>query len=235
VNRWPLARYMFGAHLPFLLVMLPLYLVGVALFITAFAVFGTVEHSLLDVGSQVLRWIVLGYGIHLTYGLLPVFLVHGQTRREFLAQVPLFLVVSSVILAALICLAYLAETALYRATGWTQQVSGDRLYGSASEYGLVFLSYLAMFVVWSFVGAFIGAAFYRSDGLGLLTLPVALVLVAVAGFGIGFNQLPWVDISFGVDHVSVPATAALCGGSAAVGLALMWATVHDIPLRNRTA
>jgi hypothetical protein len=235
VNRWPLTQYLFGAHLPFLLVMLPLYLVGVALFITAFAVFGTVEHSLLDIGSQVLRWIVLGYGIHLTYGLLPVFLVHGQTRREFLVQVPVFLVASSVILAALICLAYWGETALYSAAGWQQRVSDDRLYATTSEYGLVFVSYLAMFIVWLFVGTLIGAGFYRSDLLGLVMLPVALVLVAVAGFGIGFNQLPFVDISFGVDNVSLPATLALCGGSAAVGLALTWAVARDIALRNQAA
>jgi hypothetical protein len=220
-------------HLPFLVVMLPLYLVGVGLFITAFAVFGTVSASFLDIGSQVLRWIVLGYGIHLTYGLLPVFLVHGETRREFLAQVPVFLVVTSTVLAALLCLAYWGETALYDAAGWAQQVSEDRLYGSASEYGLVFLSYWGMFVVWSIVGAFIGAGFYRSDVLGLGTLPVALVLVGVAGFGIGFNQLPWVDVSFGVDNVSVPATIALCAACALAGLVLVWTVVRDVPVRNR--
>jgi hypothetical protein len=235
VKRWPLARYLFSTHLPFLVVILPLYLVGVALFITGFAVFGTVTYSFLDIGSQVLRWIVLGYGIHLTYGLLPVFLVHGQTRREYLAQVPVFMVVASTILAALISLAYWGETTLYRAAGWTQEVSDDRLYGAASEYGLVFISYWAMFVVWSIVGALIGAGFYRSDLLGLATLPVALVLVVVAGFGIGFNQLPWVDVSFGVDNVSIPATIALCAACAAAGLALIWGVVRDVPVRNQAS
>jgi hypothetical protein len=234
VNRWPLLRLLLTTHLPFLVLLWPVYLVLVGLVITGFATFGSVPVSFLDVGSQILRWLAVGFGIHLTYEMLPIYLVHGQTRREFAAQMPVFLIVASAVLAALLCLSYAGETLLYNANGWPQKVADERLYGAADEYPLIFLSYWAMLLVWSVVGTLIGAGFYRFSVGGLLTVPVGLVLVAVAGFGIGFNELPWVDVSFGVDNVSLPATAALCGACVVAGVALMWAVVRDMPLRNQT-
>ncbi|HEX8631195.1 MAG TPA: hypothetical protein VF755_23805 [Catenuloplanes sp.] len=234
-RRWPIGHLLFTTHLPFLLLCWAAMMVLAGLVLTGVAIFGTVRISAIDVGGQILRWLALGYGGYLTYNLLPVYLVHGQTRREFLRQAPVFQFVTSAAVAALTTLGYAAESLLYRANGWTQAFTEDRPYTAASQYGVIFLSYWSMLLVWSLTGLFIGAGFYRLQAGGVLTLLLALPLLAVSGLSTGFLNLPFLDLGLGLRNPGLPAVVGLSALCAVVALGLAWALARDMPLRTRTS
>jgi hypothetical protein len=156
-KRWPIGHLLLTTHLPFLLICWAVLVALAGLVLTAVAIFGTVRISTIDVGGQILRWLALGYGAHLTFTVLPIYLAHGQTRREFLLQAPVYQFVATGVLAGCTTIAYAGESLLYRANGWPQALAEDRIYNAASEYPLIFLSYWGMLMVWMLTGSFIGA------------------------------------------------------------------------------
>lgn len=233
-RRWPIGRLLMTTHLPFvmlgwigLVALAGLLLVGVA-------IFGTVRISTMDAAGQVLRWFAFGYGAYLVHTLLPIYLVHGQTRREYLRQAPVFQLVSAGALAGLHTIGYAAETLLYRANDWPQALSEDRLYDNASQYPLIFISYWGMLLVWTLTGSFVGAGFYRLGAGGVLLLPVALGLLMLSAVGNGFMNLPFIDVRLGALQLDVPAAVGVTAGCAVLALALAWALARDMPLRTRT-
>lgn len=230
-RRWPIGHLLMTTHLFFLVLCWTAFIVLAGLVLAGVAIFGTVRISAVDGGGQVLRWLALGYGAHLVYTTLPTYLVHGQTRGEFLRQAPVFQFVASGILAALTTGAYAVESLLYRANGWNQAFIEDRIYG-AGQYPLIFLSYWSMLLVWTVTGSFLGAAFYRLQAGGVLALVLGVPLLLVSGVGNGFANVPFIDLSFGLD-VGAAGAVAVSAGCAAVALAFAWALVRDMPLRTQ--
>ena len=72
---------------------------------------------------------------------------------------------------------------------------------------MVFVGYWAMLVVWTTIGLLLGAGFYRSGGSELVAVVLALAMVVVTGYGIGFSGLPFVGA---VADVPLAGTLALC-------------------------
>ena len=139
-------------------------------------------------------------------------------------------------LAALLALGFALEGMLYRALGWTQGVEPERLYDGPGQLPLVFVSYWAMLLVWTTIGLLLAAGFYRSGGSELAAVVLALAMVVVTGYGIGFSGLPFVGAV--VEHAAdVPlgaGTLALCLAGLVPGAAATWALVRgDLPIRNR--
>jgi hypothetical protein len=229
---WLIAGVLFRFHLPFLALCWLGIVAIVGLVIAGIAIFGTVRVSVLDQSGSIVRWAILGYGTHLTYRLLPTYIAHGLTRREFALQSTVFIAGSAPILAGLVTLGYYLESLLYRANGWTHGVSGDRLYDSPDQYPLVFATWTVLFGVWAMVGAFLAAVFYRDDGLGLLALPLGLGILVGAGLIIGHLGLPFLRGTLWDDAPPLGAVA-VCLGAFAVAAALTWVTVRNLPLRNK--
>ena len=229
MSRWPIARYLFSAHTVFLVLFLgALYLlVGVILAVVAMR--GPASISAVDVAGQVLHWLAVGYG-YSAVGVLTTMVVHGRTRREFLLQHPVFQLVTTVVLAALITGVYAAEAVLYRAAGWTQAMQGNRVF-AAGDYPMIFLAYTSMLAVCLMTGTFTGVWMARWEGSGAAALIPAAVLLLVAGGANGFFSLPFAR--FGAD--GAPWLVAVSAAAFAVGWVLLWAAGRDLPLRTKVA
>jgi hypothetical protein len=138
-------------------------------------------------------------------------------------------------LLSVLTLGFALEGVLYRALDWQRGVAPERLFDAAGPYPLVFLSYWAMLLIWTTIGVLLAAGFYRSGGSELVVILLALAMVAVTGYGIGFDGLPFVGGVVDVADVPLAATVGLCLAGLLPGAAVIWALVRDIPIRNRTA
>ena len=102
----------------------------------------------------------------------------------------------------------------------------------SSQLPLVFVSYWAMLLVWTIIGLLLAAGFYRSGGSELVAVVLALAMVVVTGYGIGFSGLPFVGAVVAVADVPLAGTLALCLAGLLPGAAATWALVRDLPIRN---
>jgi hypothetical protein len=232
---WSIARLLLATHLPFLALVWVAFVAVVLLITAGIAVRGTITRSVWDPAASVVRWFALGYGLFLVNRLLAVYVAHGKTRREFLRSVAVYVVVAGAAVAALLTLGLALESVLYRAMDWPHQIpDDDRMFDSTTQYPLIFVNYWAMLVIWTTIGLFLAAGFYRSGGWGLVVLPLALVVVVVTGYGIGFSGLPFVGATVAVADAPLAATLGLCLAGLLPGAALTWLLVRDIPIRSKT-
>jgi hypothetical protein len=235
--KWPVVRVLLGSLVPFLLVVWAAALVFVAVLVPVVSIWKDITISGWNVASvQLGRWFLFALGYHVVHDVLPTAVAHGRTRREFAAQAALVTLVVSAAAALLVAVGFGLEFLLYRAAGWTQALGEQAAFGSATEFPAIAGAHWAVFAVWMAVGALAAAGFDRLGGGGLLLVPVGLALVVPAGLAVnGSSSLPFLP-SFG-GWESVPAAVALllCAASWAVGLALTWSLVRDIPVRARTA
>ncbi|WP_433833480.1 hypothetical protein ACQP2E_18990 [Actinoplanes sp. CA-015351] len=226
MSRWPILRYLLGSHTIFLLfVMFGVYLF-VAVVVAVVAQFTEIRLSGVDVVGQALPWVALGYGATAA-NLIVTTLVHGRSRREFLMQHPVFQVVTTLLLAALITAAFAIETLVYRSLDWQQKVQEQRFYASASDYPQIFAAHWSMLMTWLMIGVFIGVAFYRWEAAGGLALLPAAAVVLVTGGVNGFFSLPFAR----TDLPLLPLTLA----AVAAAYALLWVSARDVPLKTRVA
>ncbi|GGN35699.1 hypothetical protein FHR83_006221 [Actinoplanes campanulatus] len=229
MNRWPILRYLLSSHTVVLVgFLLGVYLL-VAVIVAVAAMFTEVTVSGVDIAGQVLPWLAAGYG-YSAAALLSTVLTHGRTRREFLAQHPVFLLVTAGLLAVVATGAYAVEAVVYRAAGWTRTFQDQRVF-EAGDYPLILLAYVSMLAVWMMTGALLGGAFYRDEGGGLLALLPAAVLLSVSGGANGFLSLPFTRWGL----TSAPEVAVVTVVAVAAGWALLWAALRDVPLRTRVA
>jgi hypothetical protein len=123
----------------------------------------------------------------------------------------------------------------FQVMDWPHRVGPERLFDASDQLPLIFATYWAMLVIWAPIGLLLGAGFYRSGGNELIVLVLALVMVVVTGYGIGFSGLPFVGAVVDVADVPLAGTAALCLAGLLPGAAVTWALVRDIPIRSRVA
>ncbi|NLT54942.1 MAG: hypothetical protein GXX79_10330 [Actinomycetales bacterium] len=235
-RHWAVARLLFSTHLPFLV----LLWVPVAVLLTAaagvVAVVGTVNHSVWDIAVPILRWFALGYGAYLTTRMLPLCIAHGRTRREFMIQSSCFVAALTGVLGALLALGYLLEKGVYGLAGWRQQLADERLFDAPDQFWLIALCYWVLLLLWTTVGAFLGAGFTGADeGWGVIALLPAVVLAILASVATGINGLPFVSRLLGESSLGLPIGMLSCLAGYAVGLAITWGLVREIPVRTRTS
>jgi hypothetical protein len=232
-DRWAIARLLFATHLPFLLLCWAVFAAAVLVLMFAIDLRVSITSSIWDPAVTVVRWVALGYGLYFINRLLPVYVAHGQTRREFAANVAVFLVVATAMVAALLTLGLALESVLYRVMDWPHQVSDQRLFDSPGQYPLVFGSYWAMLLIWTTIGLLLAAGFYRSGGQELMALLLSLGIVVVTEIAFGFNGLAFLGSIVEVGDIPLAGTLALCLAGLLPGVAVTWALVRDIPIRNR--
>jgi hypothetical protein len=230
---WTIARLLFATHLPFLLLAYGVFVAAVLVITFGIDLWGTVSRSVWDPAVSIVRWFAFGYGLYFINRLLPVYVAHGRTRREFLRSVALFVVVAGAVVAALLTLGLALEGVLYRVMDWSHRVEPERLFDSPGQYPLVFLSYWAMLVIWMTIGLLLAAGFYRSGGNELVVIVLALAIVVLTGYGVGFSGLPFVGAVVAVADIPLAATLGLCLAGLLPGAVVTWALVRDIPIRNR--
>jgi hypothetical protein len=232
-QRWAIARLLLATHLPFLALCWAVFAAAVLVLTFAIDLSTTITRSVWDPAATVVRWFALGYGVYFVYRMLPVYVAHGRTRREFLRAMAVFVPAAAAVVAALLTLGLALEGVLYRVMGWTHRVGPERLFDAPDQLPLVLGSYWAMLVIWTTIGLLLGAGFYRSGGSELVVILLALAMVVVTGYGIGVSGLPFVGAVVDVADLPLAGTAALCLAGLVPGAAVTWALVRDLPIRNR--
>ncbi|WP_214103738.1 hypothetical protein [Acrocarpospora catenulata] len=228
-----------AANMVFAILLWVGFLLLVGAITAGIAVFGQVSGSVWDPASQLARFYALFTGVALAREYLPMYIAHGQTRRQFGAQAAVTITLFAPFLSVLITLGYLLENVLHGVAGWPQGISRDHLFGSTSEIGLIFAEYAIEFLVWTVAGALMGAGFYRWEGGGVVTIPVGIAMVLVSSGALGTDlRIPFLFLTMlnrlRLDlQESLPLGLAVGLGTFAVGLALAWAIIRDVPLRNR--
>lgn len=223
-----------ASNLWFSLMLWLAFVVVVTVITVLIGVFGTLDQSVWEGAIQVTRWYAVFAGIALVTQFLPLYIAHGQTRRQFGAQAAVTGALYAVFLAALLVVGLLLEKALYAVGGWPQTFVKTHLYTDPIQVHLVLLEYLVEFLALLAAGLLIGAAFYRWRAAGLLAIPVGLALIVVSLGATGAEfQLPLSSFSLGVDlRSSLLMTLGVGVGTFVVGLALTWPIIRNVPLRN---
>ena len=204
----------------------------------AIAALAEVTQSIWEPASQVPRWFAFAMGVHLAYGVMPLHIAHGQTRREFARQAVVLMLMFAAATAVLMTAGFVIERVVYAIADWPQTLTEEHLYSSTSDYPLIYLEHLLVMLVWMAGGALIGASFYRGGALGGLMIGVGIVAAGLTGWvlgsvqGWGPGQLLQRALESDAPPLFVSVVAVL--GIAAGLLALTWRVVRDIPLKNKT-
>jgi len=211
-----------------------LFAAATVLITAVFAVLGTVGGSAWESAAQLPRWYIAAVGAYFTGVHLPLYIAHGFSRREFMGQIPVYLMIAVTALSVLMTLGYPLEGVVYGMLGWPQSLSHGHLFTSPTELHLVFAEFWLVHLVWYSAGALVGAAFYRSGWLGIFSLPVGFGLVGASEATMRADAvqpipaaLPWTEGLPLVHAASVSLALAF------VPLALTWLLIRDMPLRNK--
>jgi hypothetical protein len=204
---------------------------------------GALTQSVWEQAAEVPRWYGLFFGIALVREFLPLYVAHGQTRRQFGGHAGITATLFAPYLSALIVVGYLLETGVYRLAGLPQALHRVHMFAAPTQVPLVFAEYALEALTWIAAGTFIGAAIYRWGVGGALTIPVGIAMVLSAESVIGSElQLLFIWDSAGLDWAGGglgPRSPAIIVGTVLgtylLGLLLSWSLVRDMPLRNNRA
>ncbi|WP_157251167.1 hypothetical protein [Nonomuraea typhae] len=197
--------------------------------------FGNLTRSVWEGASQLPRWAVMFVGVALVRQFLPLFIAHGQTRRQFGFQAAITAALYVPFAAALMSAGYLVERVLYGLLDRQQVLDRPHLYTDPAQVPMVFLEYTVEFMAWITAGLVMGGGFYRWRAGGLLTIPIGVGLIALGLSAIGTQfQVPFSSFALGLDLEQGPLLAAGLGlVTFLIGLALAWSVIRDTPLRNQ--
>lgn len=219
------------------LILWVIFAIGYAVLLAVVAYIRPTEISGWDVAAtQTVRWYVLLVGVHIAHELLPLHIAHGKTRRDFAIEGAIFLVCFAGLVAALVTLGYALEAGLYRIIDWPQEIGGNHLFTSATQFPWIFAEFWARFIIWGLAGAFIGAGFYRGDRFGGAAILLALLAAVPESIAFGGDLGPLTSVIerlFGTLSVPLPAAITLIGVSALFLVWVSWWMIRDIPLRNQ--
>lgn len=163
---------------------------------------------------------------------LPIFVAHGQTRRQFVGQAALVGTTRTNGAAVVMAAGLLIEAGIYRALDLAHLPNFDHLFSSPNQFWLVFIEFWLLFGLWAMAGALIAAGRYRNRrGLGVVA---SVVLVVLAESAVGtLLPLP-LGISFDISP-PVAVAVVICAGAVGLGLAATWKLVRNVPIRTGTA
>lgn len=231
---WAIARHRIAEDVVGSVVVWAIFTALVIAVGAAIAIFGTIGASVWEEASQFSRWYAGAVGVYLTTVYLPLYVAHGQTRREFARQTPPVVAMFAAVLAVLMTVGFVVEAGVYTAFDWPQELTREHLFDAPTDVGWVFVQFFLLLAVWTVAGTVVGAGFYRNPGLGIALLLGALPAVVLVEALIG---PAWFGLE-GLLYPTLPAgsvawAVAVCLGVLGVGLAAMWLLVREMPLRNR--
>lgn len=234
---WSFPGRLLEDHLGLALIAWGALVAVVAATIAGVATVSTISRSGWEMAAAAPPWFAAFIGGYLTNSVLPLHVAHGQTRRDFAIELVILSVLFTAALAILMAIGFLLETLLYRVMDWPRVLSEDHLFTSTTQVPLIFTEFWLTFLTWFGAGAFVAAAWYRSDGEGLIALVPALIPIAITGTALGDS---WGPVGFVLGRFFEPASPPLalaipiCIASFLLTLAMTWPVVRDIPLRSKS-
>ncbi|ASO22102.1 hypothetical protein FHR81_004889 [Actinoalloteichus hoggarensis] len=179
------------------------------------------------------KYFLLATGVMLPTIFLPMFLIHGVTRRRFLVDGGIFAVLVSAAFAVAHWIGLLIEGFLLGTMAVDHQANGAHLFDSRGQVLLVLLEFGVLGLVHLLAGVIIGAAFYRLGWLrGLFLIPVALLPVVVTELTMATGWVSGAVEALGLTRLSavVGTPIVLLSILAAAGGCLL--LIRDLPVRS---
>lgn len=236
-DRWVLARHRLHQDLGAMLWIWAIFLVLVLILTGVVSAFRTIEVSGWEIAGQIPRWYLGAVGVYLTSVHLPLYVAHGYTRRESFRQLAVVGAIIVAIAAVLMTLGFVVERLVYAIAGWPQAIGNPHLFADAAAYPAILLEFVLVFAIWAVGGSFVGASFYRSPTLGMLSIPVGIagLIVAEGLVAPGFNDLlgavPFLERLALPEGGSIALAVPLTVVAVVVLLAATWLVTRDVPLR----
>jgi len=216
-----------------------LYAVGFAVAVAAVVISiawrADVTGSIWEASANVVPWYPAFMAGYTFYQVVPMLIANGKTRRDASLDAAQVIGAQTVVIALLLTLGYLIEWAVYRWQDWPMGIGGDHLFTRHTEVGAIFWESLLTIAVWSALGAFIGAAFYRYDVWGWLSLIPALAILSFVGLFIT-TRAPFlvivIELVLGNWGRTLPGATFAVAVALVVSGAMLWRIVRDMPLRR---
>ncbi|MGN6482895.1 MAG: hypothetical protein ACTHMX_00695 [Thermomicrobiales bacterium] len=194
-----------------------------------------VTGSIWEASCNAVPWYAAFMAGYTFFQVVPILIANGKTRRDAAIDAAQVIGAQTLVIALLMTLGYLIEWAVYRWRGWPVDIGGDHLFTRHSQVGIIFWESLLTIAVWSALGAFVGASFYRYDAQGwFAVIPAALILSVVGIFittkaPLFENLIEQVlsDVGRSLPVATVASTIAV-----AISAAILWRIVRDMPLRR---
>lgn len=199
--------------------------------------------------GQPARWFLFALAIHIGWTQFELYVAHGRTRRAFMLEALQFLAAFAPLMAVIFALSFLMEAGYYSLMGWTQGIGEDEaFYRSVFDIPLVLLQWTLTFGLWMAGGLFIGAMWYRSTVLGVVSLfvGIACALISTAAIGevtINFGQgsNPASALVHAMLFIAVQASTHGIGAvvllhvvMTALLIGLAWLVLRDAPIRGKS-
>jgi hypothetical protein len=212
-----------------------LALAGLTAMVTAgTAAWGHVDRSFWHYPATLAaRWFAFGLGIDAINTYLRLHVAHGRTRRDFLRQLWPHLLVLATTLALLVAIGYLIERGVYALAGWPHRLPSPGLVGTIGNLPGAIGAFTLMFVLWAIAGVLLTAAFIRNVLLGLITVPIGFLIITPSELVAGNTAVPLIQDVMQVLHLPAAASIAFGLAGIAVGCAVVWRIVRDMPVRPR--
>jgi|GEM_PF-4700670 len=187
-----IARHLVRSNAKYFIAVWLLMLTAVAVATVVVGFFTAPDISIVDFAAMPPRYWLLAVGISTTVSIARIYIAHGVTRHHVGGGIVIAAVGISVLLAAMMAVAYGVEHLVYDANGWAQQASvdldsrGRHLFDNGGQFGLVFTEFILVYLGHFFAGWTIGLLFTRFSVLTgiLLILPAylpAVLLESTAG------------------------------------------------------
>lgn len=172
--------------------------------------------------SGIAPWYAVGIGIYLMVVTFPHYVLYGDTRKRFVQRIALFSVPFCAALSLLILATLWVERLVYHIAGWKHAIADDHLYDSATDIPAILLEFFVVLLPWFAFGALLGATYLGRQEFFFITLPAAILGVAMVNVLLGLDDGPatvmnrWLDrnderAELGVVASLILSTAALYG------------------------
>ncbi|MGC4108032.1 MAG: hypothetical protein QM753_17050 [Thermomicrobiales bacterium] len=225
-----------SGQIAFTLLMAAGFAVAVAVVVISLAWRSDVTASIWEASSNAVPWyaaFMAGYTFH---QVVPMLIANGKTRRDASIDAAQVIGAQAFVIALLVTLGYLVEWVVYRWQEWPLgTISGNHLFTRHTQVGVIFWESFLTMVVWSSIGAFVGAALYRHERLGWVSLIPAALILSFVGIFIT-TEAPLFENM--IEQLLSGGVRSLAGATLAVAVAvaisgvILWSIVRDMPLRR---
>jgi hypothetical protein len=217
--------------------------VGLALLtinLVANGVWGEVDGSVWDGSASLFQYAMLGGGIMVIAGYLPVYLTHGLTRRDVTTGALIALVGLAAVAALATTAGYGIERLVFAVADWPHVLVNERemhIYDSPDQYGLIFVELFGLYATHAIAGMLIVAGLFRLGWLfgfvfALAGVGVALGAELALGSGAGGVLVrDWLDL----DPPPVGVGLAVAAGLAVAGALLARMLLAGVTIETKDA
>lgn len=225
----------FGEQLIFLLMCMAGWAALIMVITFGVSLFRPIEISGWALASQPIRWFALAIACYIGYSVFPLHVLHGQTRRDFLIRLAVYVPVYALVAGLAFAAFFFIEAGYYALMGWPHLADMGGLYSAPLQTPLVVLDTALIIGVWFAAGIALGGGWYRSALLGAILIVVGIVVTIFSAMTFDHSDLgPFRDLTLTRDGDPVLWVVMLVHLAAmALFGAITWRTLRTIPIHTK--